>query len=160
MQLQRTLCKATPTLTKSIAVLPNRPLSAKRATYLAMALLSQTPPCGVSRVGTCGSATSTVKGSCHHVLTLSRQTGTTSTLPKGLSLRNSGVLFVLPISIGGTSIFAPTYLAAIKALKAFLFPGGDHSLYVAMIAPQSFTIRRRFREELPGGLDRELRTAS
>ena len=38
--------------TMSMAVLPNRPLSARRATYRAMALLSHTPPCGVSRVGT------------------------------------------------------------------------------------------------------------
>ena len=42
-------------LTMSMAVLPNKPLSASRATYRAMALLSHTPPCGVSRVGTCPS---------------------------------------------------------------------------------------------------------
>lgn len=66
------------------------------------------------------------------------------TFPKGFSLRNSGVLFVLPISIGGTSILAPTYRAAINALNAFLFPGGDHSLYVAIFAQDFRTIRRRF----------------
>ena len=71
-----------------------------------------------------------------------RVSWTMPTLPKGFSLRNSGVLFVLPISIGGISIFAPTYRAAINVLNAFLLPGGDHNLYVAMFA---LTIRRRSR---------------
>jgi len=67
-----------------------------RATNLAIAFDSNTPPSGVSRVGT---------------------------LPKGLSFRNSGVLFDLPISKRGTSTGIPANSAAMSALLAFLLPG-------------------------------------
>ena len=68
-----------------------------RATKRAMAFDSKTPsPSAVSSVGT---------------------------LPKGLSLRNSGVLFDLPISKRGTSIWIDEYSATMRALLAFLLPG-------------------------------------
>jgi len=67
-----------------------------RATKRAIAFDSNTPPSGVSSVGT---------------------------FPNGFSLRNSGVLFDLPISKRGTSIAIPAYSAAMRALLAFLFPG-------------------------------------
>ena len=45
------------------------------------------------------------------------------TFPIGFILRNSGVLLVTPIAKSeGTSIFTPTYSAAMSALSAFLFP--------------------------------------
>ncbi len=43
------------------------------------------------------------------------------TFPRGLSFRNSGVVFVTPIwNDGVSSIFTPTYSAAISALNTFL----------------------------------------
>ncbi len=42
-----------------------------------------------------------------------------STLPAGLSFRNSGVLFVSPIFVSTTSSLTPTYSAAIRALTEF-----------------------------------------
>lgn len=49
------------------------------------------------------------------------------TFPRGLSFRNSGVVFVTPIwNDGVSSIFTPTYSAAISALNTFLLlPTGE-----------------------------------
>jgi len=62
LQMKLLLTRKQGKRTASIAVFPNNPFSASRAKYRAMALLSQTPPCGVSSVGTCdGNQTATLK---------------------------------------------------------------------------------------------------
>jgi len=125
-----------------------------------MALLSQIGPSGVSSTGTY-----IQKGREFVRLTWTRapreasqnwqqkkeqkyitrpQNTSLCTCPRGLRLRNSGLLFVTPIwNDGASSSLTPTYSAETNALKAFLLLAGAWSTWNGSQAATSSGIRAR-----------------
>lgn len=90
--------------------------------YRAMELLSKMGPSGVSNTGTYKLGNFQANQHIEHPPGTQKNIKYfLQTFPMGFILRNSGVLFVTPISKFLTnSTFTPVYSAVISALKAFL----------------------------------------